>query len=644
MLAELESRRFVGREAELARLAPLLRPEPEIRVAYIHGPGGIGKSSLLRELGRRAAARGLATVRVDGRDSDVAPGQLATALERMREDGLSLLLLDTYEQVSALGALLRRDLPPLLAQGARIAIAGRRPPEPAWLEGGWQEVLLSLRLSPLSDHDSRNLLRARGLADAGAIGRIVAWGEGSPLALSVAGDTLLAGNRLRLDQLDAEELLAETIVSRLAGAELDGADRDVVAVAAIARAVDAPLLAATLPGVDGDHAESWLRGLSFSEPLGTRVTLHERVRRAVRTALSTQDREHYRALRRRIADHLYGRAVLGELRLLADLSELLDNPALRWGIAPPPVDVRADRPLAGDLERLAEILGAGGKSWWSGVERWFEAAPEHVIVIRDAAGDLVGWRIWVTPASAPAWVDEDAVLGPWLADARRRCPDGDALLLRDGSDLVRRRDEAPTSPVVSAANYASVLGSGLRSVRHMYATTDPEDRQVHEFLLALGYERKPELDIADGERQVRSYVVDWGPGGIVRAIRDLVYHDLGIPPPAAAPEELAASMVRDALRSFHDPIALAAIPLGRGADAARRAAAAQALLREAVESAFGNSADQRLLRRVVERGYLDADGGHTRAMQELSISRTTYFRRLSEASDRVAQQILSDRR
>jgi AAA ATPase domain len=635
---------FVGRAADLERLGKLLGDEAAAPVVFLHGPGGIGKSALLRELGRRARERGIAVCSIDARDSAAAPAELAAALAALADGSCSLLLLDTYEQATALGAELREGMAAAPA-GARLVLAGRKPPEPAWLSEEWRGRVLVRAVGPLGADEARALLADHGVADAAAATRIVNWAAGSPLALSVAADTLLAGNDLDLERLDADGLLAGTLVSHLARDELEQADRDIVAVAAIARAVDAQLLAAVLPGVDGDHAEAWLRTLSFAETLGTRVTLHERVRRAVRAALAAEDPEHERSLRRRAADHLYARAELGELRLLADLAELIDEPRIRWGIAPPPVGVRADRFRPGDRERLAELLGgAEAEDWWPGVVRWLEEAPEHVIAIRDEAGLLVGWRIWVTPASAPAWVEDDAILGPWLADARRRAPDGDVLLLRDGKDLIRERGAEPTSPIVSAANYASVLGSGLRGVRFMYATTDPADEQIHEFLLAMGYKRQPQLDIADHGRTVPSYVVDWGPGGAVRFFRDLVYWDLGMTPPSATPAgEPAAAAVRDALRSFHDPIALAANPLGRGRGADQRAAAVRQTLLDAVDGAFGDSADERLQRAAIERGYLDPDGGHVIAMQELSFSRTTYFRRLATASDRVAEFVLSER-
>jgi DNA-binding CsgD family transcriptional regulator/tetratricopeptide (TPR) repeat protein len=62
-------RAFVGRRAELARLEELLERGPDDPwAAAVEGPAGIGKSGLLREFSRRAAARGAAVL--EGRASE----------------------------------------------------------------------------------------------------------------------------------------------------------------------------------------------------------------------------------------------------------------------------------------------------------------------------------------------------------------------------------------------------------------------------------------------------------------------------------------------------------------------------------------------------------------------------------------------
>jgi hypothetical protein len=155
----------------------------------------------------------------------------------------------------------------------------------------------------------------------------------------------------------------------------------------------------------------------------------------------------------------------------------------------------------------------------------------------------------------------------------------------------------------------------------------------------------PELDARDGERVVQCHLLDHGPGGLLDSVRALVYRDLGLPAPEPAPSdgERSADVVRDALRAFHDPVALAASPLARGATGAERAASVRDLLRDAAGTAFGESDDERLLRATIARGYLDPYGGHDKAALDLHVSRTTYFRRLATATARVARYVLEQR-
>jgi len=214
------------------------------------------------------------------------------------------------------------------------------------------------------------------------------------------------------------------------------------------------------------------------------------------------------------------------------------------------------------------------------------------------------------------------------------------LLWRETCDFV-----GPTSPVRGLLNTAGVQLSGLPNVRLIYGHADPADAEAQELSRALGAVVVPELEIRLGDRIVQCHLLDHGPGGILAATRAMVYRDLGLPPPPAlGAAEVTAATVRDALRSFHDPLALAASPLARGASTEARTESVRRLLREAVAAAFGESDEERLLRATIERGYLDAAGGSGAAILALNVSRATYFRRLATAADRVARYVLASRR
>ena len=94
--------------------------------------------------------------------------------------------------------------------------------------------------------------------------------------------------------------------------------------------------------------------------------------------------------------------------------------------------------------------------------------------------------------------------------------------------------------------------------------------------------------------------------------------------------------VCEALRNLRIPLALAQNPLASGLGVVERAASVRALIDSATEHAFGDTIDERLLARVLARGYLDPAPSHEHAAAELHMSRSTYFRRLKAASNRVA--------
>lgn len=643
-LDALERRRFAARGDELRRLDALLAPRPERPIVVLHGPGGVGKSALVRELARRAEAQGIPVQRVDGRDRHGAQDRLEAALEAAAGHDGTLVVLDTYEAVPALGALLRRGIRPLLGGGARVLIASRRAPESAWREDGWSEVLQVLPVAPLSPDDARDLLRRRGLDDAPTAERIATWAGGSPLALTVAADAIGAGHEPDLDRLDADDLLAGTLLQRLAADELGGADREVLAVASIALAVDARLLGAVLPGTDGDHAEAWLRSRSFSEAVGTRVTLHDRVRRAVRGSLEATDPAHAHELRRRLADHLYARVNEGDVRLFLDLAELIVDEEIRRAIAPPPITHRAEKARPGDADVVGRALPDAESARWPALRRWFDDAPEAVVLIRDTADGIVGYGVAVTPATAPAWAHEDPVLGPWLADAAERAPGGDVMLLRESAVLIDDPAPAEQAAVIATGNHAIVRTAGVTTARWAYVGLDPADLDRIGMIEAIGYQRLPHLDVDEAAGgPLACFVRDFGSGGVSSWIRDIVYQGLGLPPASLRLTSTSdAGTVRDALRGFHDATVLAANPLARGTGLTERAGTVRSRIEHAARAAFGASAEERLQAEVLRRGYLDPDGGHARAMLELHMSRTTYFRRLARATDRVADHVLAD--
>ncbi len=148
-------RAFVGRKRELGFLDSLFVDDPPANVVLVHGPGGIGKSTLLRHVQRRGEAAGWTPVLVEARDLPPVPDALDDALAEARDVERPLVLIDSYERMAALGGYLRRAVLPQLPDATIVVIAGRRAPEPGWCEGGWEGLTVELELEPLSGAESR---------------------------------------------------------------------------------------------------------------------------------------------------------------------------------------------------------------------------------------------------------------------------------------------------------------------------------------------------------------------------------------------------------------------------------------------------------------------------------------------------------
>ena len=630
---ELDAARFVGRRDLLDPIEADLAGDAGV-VLFVHGPGGMGKSALLREISRASQRHGRRVWQVDGRLLLPSVEALLAGVDGAAADPRPVILVDSFEQIEALAQTLRDSVLPAMPAAAVVVIAGRRPPQPLWFRDGWEHLLREVALRPLDDDEADELLARHGVAgDRARLTRI--WGQGSPLALHVG-----AVGGLGDGPASAEgESLARTIAHRLLAEEATHVDPAVMEVAAVARAVDGRVLASVLAGRNaGRTGMESLQALTVVESYGSRLALHDVVRAALRTELRRRDPDLYRSLTTRLADHLHDRIVGGESYLLDELADLLQVPQMRWSVGGGfGGRFRVDRPMPGDAELAAEALGATGAAWWAGVERYFTEAPSWVTVVRDTDASMAGFSIAVTPRNLPPWtVTEDPVLGPWVEHARQHHPHGNVVVWRDSYDLVAARGGEPTAEVNAILNLPTHLRDVLPHVRVLYGVVEAGDDLRHAISERVGATHLVELDVSDGGRDLQVHALDQGPGGLVGALRAMVHREQGLPLTASVSRARGLA-VRDALRRFHDTAALAASSLAVGVGERERAESVRTLLSNGIERAFG-SADP-AARDLLQRAYLDPDGGHQRAMSTALLSRSSYFRRLGDAVDRLTEVI-----
>jgi len=631
---------FVGRRRELTHFEEFLNGDDlGHRVLLVNGPGGIGKTCLLDAFAERACGVGWAVhawtaEQIAEFDVDVEElGEVAA------QPGRHLLLVDGCDDRAAIWRQLRVRVGSRLSASNRLVVASRLAPQLTWHTAGWDRAADSLALGGLSDLDADELVLRRGLTVEPDRRRVVDWAEGHPLALALAAD-LVRAEKPGAVPFERDSDVAAVVIDHVVGSRAGATADRVLATAAMASDPDGPALAAALPDVDPEWAESWLRGQSFVRPYGSRLRVHDSVRGLIASAYEAADPDAALLIRRALADHYLRRGLDGEPRALIDLSGLVHDPALRHGLGQE--EGRQTQASAARPEEFDELmeLSAYSPHAREGVRRWFEEAPEHIVVARGPRGELVGWVLAATLRRHPDWVAEDPVLGPWIEHARERHPDGDAFFPRDLVDL--GNTAAPVPATIAWGHAWFVRRLGISGERYCYAAAheSPAPAAMHgEWLRATGHVRIPQLTVGSGPDATHCWFVDHGRGGLAALIWRLVYADLGLTAPAGLPILGADLAVREALRNLHDAGALARSPMARGSGVAQRAAYVRRSLDAAIEAAFGSAERDVELRRVLEVTYFEPSGGAGARARQLALSRATYYRRLDEAIRRVADRL-----
>ncbi|GAB2658930.1 AAA family ATPase [Kribbella swartbergensis] len=655
LLAERRRRRFVGRRAELDVLRDALTGGRQpIRVLYVHGPGGIGKSSLLRMYGDLATDLGVKVVRIDGRSVEPTPAAVRDVAGDVA--GAAVLLVDTFEELAVLDDWFRTDFLPGLPADVLTVLAGREPPGAEWLaDPGWSELLQVVPLRNLDRDECRQYLQARGVPDE-SHDRSIDISHGHPLGLSLLADLVASGGEAVEDPLTPD--LVATLLSSFVDVVPTGSQRAALEICALARTTNEALLRDGLGVEDARDLFTWLRGLSFIESGPDGLAPHELAREALIADLRWRDPEAYDWTFRRIQAHVLGRLRTStgrqQQRFLYDAKYMHRHQGIGRGW----VDWDSfgrhypDAARPGDLPGILELIGRweGGESA-AIAEHWWRQQPEAFQVVRDHTGGLRGVLVEIDLTRATdtdVSVDRGAVAALRHAEsAIRRRADEVVTQLRFAVDREAYQDASPTvnlGPVLSIQHW---LGTPRLAAAYL-TFHQPERRE--EFLTFYEIPRAVGADFEVGGRSYGLFVRDFHRLRLDDWLQVMFDRDLaGDPGPSHQPARAEpvllsqadfAQGVRAALRDLRRPDALARNPLVRSALVLERAQDGDAteqlaaLVRRTVERLADDERDHKLYR-VLDRTYLRPAPTQERAAELLDLPLSTYKRHLSRGVERV---------
>jgi hypothetical protein len=648
-LRAARDRTFVGRSAELDLFRTALDDAAEsFAVQFLTGPGGVGKSTLLRRFAEEAGAAGRTVVEIDGHGSPHTPEAFEADAAKMFTLDRAVLLVDDFEAYQPLEGWLRDRFLPRLPAGSLVVIAARRPPGAMWSsDPGWEDVLRVIVLGDLPRDDAVALLTARGVPSA-LHPALLAFAGGHPLALALAASAARHGAGENAEWTPTQDVIG-ALLTRLVGQVPSPVHRQALEISAHVRTTTEGLLRAVLSEADAGSLFDWLRRLSFMEPAPSGIRPHDVIREALDTDLSWRDPQRYEDMHRRLIRHF-----VGEARVASDSASFAQMEALMYLLwhgsglfsERDEYDVYEDVLRTGDRRAILDITVENTNDETAAiVDFWLERRPEAFAVYRSSdSGEPAGFVLSLR-LTAPD--DEENAVDPVVAEAwsyvRRMSP------LREGEHLaiariMLARDSFP-SPVgdLIAVRLVTMAIRSEGVAWSCLVLPDPERWQR-----STVFGEQDALIVSVGDRTFGLFCRNWQEARLETWLEQLrprrtptsrrVPHHPSVRKYAVLSRAEFDAAVRSALRSWNRPDVLAASPLIPARVVAEAGpepvGALRKVLHETVEKLDADPREVKL-HRAITMTFMQNTPTQQAAADRLGLPFSTYRRHLTRGLQRV---------
>lgn len=404
ILQQQRKKNFVGRQTELQFFSALLqKASPTYHLIYIYGPGGQGKTALLKQMADACVENSTPFIHLDCRYIEARPDSFKQSFQLSSPFGEAeiidaidshqrpvVLMIDTYEKLKPLDDWLRMDFLPELPGNVITVITGRSGLPTNWkTDPGWQSITKTFSLKELSNEESAQLLNRRSIPNE-HVQRIVEYTHGNPLALSIVADMFDQRSNSHFDPLDSPDIM-KTLLEQFVQEVPSPAHKAALELCSLVNVTTEQLIEEVL-GVQLAHELfNWLTTLTFIEKGPAGIYPHDIARDAVASEVHWRNPDWYRHLHIKTQQYYI-------TRLLKKSGE--SQRALLFGL----IFLHRMNPAVKPFFEFQET----GSSWMDILRE--EDKPYLIDMVKKFEGDAsaVIFEKWLNHEAAAVWVFRDA--------------------------------------------------------------------------------------------------------------------------------------------------------------------------------------------------------------------------------------------